>query len=313
MALAIFFSPLEPSWLRVGLTALVPVGAIVALFLVRPLWRVPALIVAAFVIVLGAWLAISPSHERNWQPDVATLPYAEIRGDRVTVHNVRNTDYRSETDFSMRLEDRELDLSKIRSLDLFLVYWGSPAIAHTIMSWGFEGDEYLAISIETRKEKSEEYSALRGFFRQYELIYVVADERDVVRLRSNHRGEDVYVYRLDVPPEGAGQLLLGYFDAINQLYERPEWYNAMTHNCTTTIQHLAGRLERRSWWSWKLFLNGYLDELGYENGAFDNSLPFSELKARSHINARAQAADRDPRFSIRIREGIPRMTESPET
>jgi hypothetical protein len=313
MALAIIFSPLEPSWLRVGLASLGPVVAIVALFLLRPLWRVAALVVVAFVVVLGAWLAIPASNDRDWQPEVATLPYADIRGDRMTVHNVRNADYRSETDFTIRLEDRELDLSEIRSLDLFLVYWGSPAIAHTIMSWGFEGDKYLAISIETRKEKGESYSALRGFFRQYELTYVVADERDVVRLRSNHRGEDVYVYRFDVSPEGARQLLLSYFDAINQLRERPEWYNAMTHNCTTTIQQLAAHYERRSWWSWKLLLNGYFDELGYENGAFDNSLSFPELKALSHINERAQAADRDPRFSIRIRQGVPRMTEAPGT
>jgi hypothetical protein len=313
MALAIFFSPLEPAWLRVGLAALGPVGTIVALFRVRPLWRVAALVVLAFIVVLAAWLAIPPSNDRDWQPDVATLPYADIRGDRVTMHNVRNADYRSETDFTMRLEDRELDLSKIRSLDVFLIYWGSPAIAHTIMSWGFEGDEYLAISIETRKEKGESYSALRGFFRQYEIIYVVADERDVVRLRSNHRGEDVYVYRLDVPAEGARLLLLGYLDAINRLYEQPEWYNALVQNCTTTIQRIAARYERRSWWSWKLILNGYFDELAYENGTLDQSMPFPELKAKSYINPRAQAADRDPRFSIRIREGVPRMTESPGT
>jgi hypothetical protein len=311
MTLAIFLSPLEPPWLRAGLTALVPLGGIVALVLVRPLWRVPAVILGAFVVVLGAWLAIPPSHDRDWQPDVATLPYADIRGDRVVVHNVRNADYRTETDFTVRLEDRELDLSRLRSLDLFLVYWGSPWIAHTIMSWGFEGDRYLAISIETRKEKGEGYSALRGFFRQYELFYVVADERDVVRLRSNYRGEDVYVYRLDAPPEGARQLLLGYLDAINRLHDRPQWYNALTHNCTTMIQRLARPYERRSWWSWKLFLNGYLDELGYENGALDQSMPFSALKARSHINERAKAADGDPRFSVRIRAGLPRMSESP--
>jgi hypothetical protein len=176
------------------------------------------------------------------------------------------------------------------------------------MSWGFEGDQYLAISIETRKTKGQEYSALRGFFRQYELIYVVADERDVVRLRTNYRGEDVYVYRLDAPPEGARLLLLGYLDAINRLRARPEWYNALTHNCTTTIQTLARPYQRRSWWSWKLLLNGYFDELAYEIGALDRSLPFPVLKAKSHINERARAAGDDPRFSVRIREGLPRMS-----
>jgi hypothetical protein len=311
MALAIYYSPLQPAWLRAGIAALVPVGAAVALLLVRPLWRVFAGILAAFVVVLAAWLAIRPSNERDWQPDVATLAFADIRGDQVTVHNVRNAEYRTETDYTVRLEDRTLDLSRLRSLDIFLIYWGSPLIAHTIMSWGFEGDRYLAISIETRKEKGEEYSALRGFFRQYELVFVVADERDVVRLRTNYRGEDVYVYRLDAPPEGARLLLLRYLEAVNRLRERPEWYNALTENCTTAIQRLAGPYERRSWWSWKLFVNGYLDELAYDIGAIDRSLPFSVLKARSRVNERAKAAGNDPRFSARIREGLPRMILEP--
>jgi hypothetical protein len=313
MTLAVLFFPLGPAWLRAVLATLVPLGAILALVAVRPLRRVSAVILGAFAVVLASWLAVPASHDRDWQPDVATLPYAEVSGDRVTVHNVRNTEYRSETDFTVHLEDRAFDLSQLRSLDLFLIYWGSPSIAHTIMSWGFEDDRYLAISIETRKEKGEAYSAIRGFFRQYELVYVVADERDVVGLRTNFRGEDVYAYRLDVPPEGARQLLLGYLDAVNQLHQQPQWYNALTHNCTTTIQHLARPYERRSWWSWRLFLNGYLDELAYDIGAIDRSLPFPALKAASHVNERAKAAGADPRFSTLIRAGVPRMSEAPGT
>ena len=311
MALAIHFGPLEPSGLRGALAALIPLGALAALIWVRPLRRVAALVLAAFALVLVAFFANPASNDRDWQPDVARLPYAETGGDRVTVHNVRNADYRTETDFTAHFEDREYDLSKLRSLDLFLIYWGSPWIAHTIMSWGFEGDRYLAISIETRKEVGESYSAVRGFFRNYELYYVVADERDVVRLRTNLRGEDVYVYRLDAPPEGARMLLLRYLEAINQLHDRPQWYNALTENCTTTIQRLASDFERRSWWSWKLLLNGRLDELAYEIGALDRSMPFAELKAKSHVNERARAADADPAFSLRIRAGLPRMLESP--
>jgi hypothetical protein len=313
MILAVYLSPLEPAWLRTGLAALLPLGAIVALFRVRPLRRVPVLILVAFVVILGAWLSITPSNQRDWQPDVAALPFAEIRGDQLSLHNIRNADYRSETDFTVHYEDREYDLSQLRSLDLFLIYWGSPAIAHTIMSWGFEDDRYLAISIETRKEKGEAYSALRGFFRQYEITYVVADERDVVRLRSNYRGEDVYVYRLDVPPEGARRLLLGYLAAVNELHDTPEWYNALTDNCTTTIHHLAQPNEQRDWRSWKLILNGYLDELAYDIGAIDRSLPFPALKAASHVNERAKAAGADPRFSTLIRAGVPRMSEAPGT
>lgn len=310
MALAIYFDLAlgATPWLRAGLALLVPVGALVALLLVRPRRWVVVGILAVFVVVLVAWLVIPPSHARDWQPDVATLPFAEIHGDRMIVHNVRNADYRSETDYTVRLEDRDLDLSRVRSLDLFLIYWGSPLIAHTIISWGFDDGQYLAISIETRKEKGESYSALRGFFRQYELVYVVADERDVVRLRTNYRGEDVYVYRLDAPPADARRLLLRYLAAINELREQAQWYNALTENCTTAIRRIAGSDTRRSWWSWKLFLNGHLDELAYDIGAIDRSLPFPVLKAKSLVNDRARAADADPQFSARIREGLPRMS-----
>jgi hypothetical protein len=312
MALAIYFdfSLLGPPWLRAGLGALVPVAALVALWFVRPLRWVVAGILAAFLVVIAAWLAIPPSNTRHWQPDVAALPFADIDGERVLVHNVRNAEYRTETDYTVRLEERALDLAQLRSLDLFLVYWGSPLIAHTIMSWGFEGDQYLAISIETRKERGEEYSALRGFFRQYELTFVVADERDVVRLRTNIRGEDVYVYRLDASPADARLFLLSYLREVNQLRERPQWYNALTENCTTAIKRIAGADARRSWWSWKLLLNGYLDELAYDIGAIDRSLPFAALKAQRHINDRAKAANADPRFSVRIREGLPRMSST---
>jgi hypothetical protein len=309
MALAIYFD-LAPglTWRHSALALLVPALALVAVVLVRPRWWVVVGIAVAFVAVLMVWFAIPPSNSRDWQPDVATLPWAEVRGDQLVFHNVRNADYRTETDYTVRLEDRHLDLSKLRALDLFLIYWGSPLIAHTIMSWGFDDGQHLAISIETRKKRGQSYSAVRGFFRQYELIYVVADERDVIRQRTNYRGEDVYLYRLDVPPDKARGLLLNYVRAINRLREQPEWYNALTENCTTAIKRIAGPDQTRNWWSWKLFLNGRLDELAYDIGAIDHSLPFSELKAKSYINPRAKAADADPQFSARIREGLPRMS-----
>jgi hypothetical protein len=309
MALAILYSPLEPEWLRTPLSAAVPLAVLGALVWLRPLRRVPVLILVMFGVVLAAWETIEPSNDRDWQPDVEQLAYAEIDGDRVVVHNVRNANYRTETDFTVSYEDRVLDLSQVRSLDIFIVYWGSPYIAHTIMSWGFEDGQHIAVSIETRKEVGEEYSAIRGFFRQYELVYIVADERDVVRLRSNFRGEDVYLYRLVVPPEGPRLLLLAYLDEINKLHDTPQWYNALLDNCTTSIQRLASHLERRSWLSWKLFVNGFLDEHAYAIGAFNQSLPFAELKERSHINERGRAAGDAADFSSRIRAGLPGMKE----
>jgi Domain of unknown function (DUF4105) len=304
-ALAIYYCAPGPRTLR-GTLALGLVAATAALaLLVRPRRRGVLAAAGLLAAVAAWWLAIPPALHRDWQPDVAALPWAEIEGDAVTVHNVRNNDYRSEQDYSVRYEDRRLALSDLRSLDLFLSYWGSPAIAHTIASFGFADGQQLAISIETRKEKGEEYSAVKGFFKQYELIFVVADERDVIRLRTNHRGEDVYLYRLRARPAVARRLLLSYLGEINRLRERPEWYNALTHNCTTAIRGLAPPGTVARWPHWKVFLNGHLDELMYDRGVVDRSLPFTELRARSRVSHRAQAADQALDFSRRIREGLP--------
>ena len=184
------------------------------------------------------WQTIKPSNERDWQTDVAILPYAEIEGDIVTVHNIRNFDYRSETDYTPAYYDKRFDLRKLEGVDLVAVYWMGPAIAHIFVSFAFAGGDHLAISIETRKEKEESYSTLRGFFRQYELYYVVADERDVIRLRTNYRNdppEDVYVYRVHGPLENVRRVFLGYMNEINALQTHPEFYNTLTTNCTTGI------------------------------------------------------------------------------
>jgi hypothetical protein len=185
------------------LSAGLAVGVPGILAWLRPLRRGLAACALLLGMVLLWWLSLAPSNDREWQADVARLPTATIEGDRITLRNVRNFDYRSETEFVERWEERSYDLSTLRGADLFLSYWGSPWIAHTILSWDFADGEHLAVSIETRKEQHESYSAVRGFFRQYELYYVVADERDVVRLRTNYRGEEVYLYPLRVTRETA--------------------------------------------------------------------------------------------------------------
>ncbi len=261
--------------------------------------------VLLFLTVVLWWRGLEPSNDRDWQTDVARLPTATIRGDQVTIANVRNFHYRTETDFSERWEERTFDLSKLRGVDLFLSYWGSPWIAHTILSWEFEDGPPLAVSIETRKENQESYSAVRGFFRQFELYYVVADERDLVRLRTNYRGEQVFLYHLDVSPETRRAVLIDYLEEINRLAEKPRWYNAATHNCTTTIRHHIQHVAANNPWDWRILVNGRIDELGYERGTVDTSLPFPELRRRSAISEKAKRADRDPDFSQRIREGLP--------
>jgi hypothetical protein len=304
-ALAIYYSALPSAIFRTTLSITFIVGTLAGLLFIRPRRRAVLGFLVVFASLVLWWLTIPPSNYRDWQADVAMLPYATFTGDSVTIHNIRNNDYRSETDFTPQYYEKPFQLSKLQTLDLFLCYWGPTVIAHTIMSFGFEGGEYVAVSIETRKEKNEEYSAIKGFFKQYELMYVVGDERDLVGLRTNYRGEDVYLYRLNGPTEVARQLFLEYLRDINRLSERPAWYNALTENCTTGIYRLVRPHAARSWWSWKLFANGYLDELAYDLGVVDQSLPFAEFKARSWINERGKAADHDPEFSRKIRVELP--------
>jgi hypothetical protein len=259
----------------------------------------------AWIVLLAWWLRIPPRADRDWLPDVAAVPSAEIAGDRITVRNVRDFVYRSETDYTPRWEVRTYDLAQVTGLDIFFSFWGSPLIAHTIMSWDFADGRHLAVSIETRKERGESYSALRGFFRQYELYYVVADERDVIGVRASHRGEDVYLYRLAVPAEQARRLLVAYMDSVNRLAARPAWYNAFSHNCTTSIRLNVQHIGVRNPWDWRILVNGHGPEMLYERRTISHDRPFAEVKARSDVTARAKAADGDPAFSTRIREGLP--------
>ena len=295
-----------------GAFALLAISAVGALVLGRGRRWVRGFGLAALLVVVW-WSTLQPRNDRNWLPDVAQLPTATVEGDRLTIRNVRNFDYRSETDFTPRWEERTYDLSRLRGIDFFLSYWGSPMIAHTIVSWEFDDGQYLPISIETRKEQGESYSAVRGFFKEYEVYYVVADERDVIRLRSNYRGEQVYLYRLKMPPERARALLLDYVREINELAEQPRWYDALTHNCTTTIRYHARQVGADNPWNWRILVTGYLDQLGYARGTIDTSLPFAELKQRSNITDRAHAADQAADFSQRIRDGLPnpRLTQRP--
>jgi hypothetical protein len=304
--LALVFAGPGPAWLRIGVAAVYALGTLATLLWLRPFRRALALWGLALIGLLVWWNTLRPSNDGDWQADVARLARVEVRGERLIFHNVRNFDYRTETEFTPRYEDRTYDLSALRGVDIFMSYWGSPAIAHTIMSWQFENAPPLAISIETRKRKGQEYSALKGFFKQYEITYVVADERDVVALRTNHRGENVYLYRLRVNPALARALLLDYVGSINALVERPQFYNALVDNCTTSIRRHAQHVEPDAPpFDWRLLANGYLDQRLYERNIIDSRLPFAEVRRLSHIDGKAKAADRDPVFSRRIREGLP--------
>jgi len=307
VSLAIWFD--GPSHKSIAIALIVGFIILTAAVLLKlkPIWKSFLIYALLFSVVFTWWLSLKPSNSRQWQADVANLPRAEIQGDILTVHNVRDFRYKTETDYEERWETRTYDLNEIVSVDLFMSYWGSPLIAHTILSWGFSDGQRLAISIETRKEVGENYSAVRGFFREYELYYVVADERDVVGVRTNFRGEQVYIYNLKARTQVMRGVLEDYFKEINQLTEEPQWYNALTLNCTTAIRSHIQHVVPTKRWNWRMLANGYLDELMYERGTIDSSLPFPEMKKVSHINSRANSVAADGDFSQAIRVGVPGM------
>jgi hypothetical protein len=265
-----------------------------------------AIMFASFALVALWWLTLKPSDDRAWQLDVAQTACAEIDGDFVTLHNVRNCDYRTETDFTPHWEMRTVRLSQITGMDVAIDYWGSPWISHPIVSFEFADAVPVCFSIETRKTIGQTYSAVRGLYRQYTLIYVVADERDSIRVRTNYRhGEDVYLYRTLASPAQARGRFLEYILAMNKLRDHPRWYNALTTNCTTSIRTQRA-VKLRAPWDWRILLNGKADEMLYQDHAIaTDGLPFSELKQCSFINQLARAADHDPNFSRVIREDLP--------
>lgn len=261
-----------------------------------------------FAIVLAWWLTLKPSHDGEWQDNVAQVAWVEIQGDEFTFHNVRNCDYRTDTDYTPHWETRAVRLSQLTGIDLAINYWGSPWMAHPILSFQFADAPPVCFSIETRRKVGQSYSTIGGFYRQYPLTYIVADERDVIRVRTNYLEEDIYLYRLTLPIEKCQVMFLEYVHSVNKLHARPHWYNALTANCTTSIRGQAAGSVRLPW-DWRLLINGKIDEMLYEHGLLSTGgLLFDELKNRSLINKRARSADQDPDFSTRIRVGLPGRT-----
>ena len=303
-AAALYVDVRTPS-LRLPLTAFYVAGAIAALVLTS--WRrAVAAWAAGFVIVLAWWLTLKPSNEGPWNPNLDRTAWAGVSGDAITIHNLRNCEYRTEDEYHNCWSDRTLHLSKLQAMDFTLTTWGPKFIGHPIMTFDFGGEGHVAFSIEVRYRPGQSYSALLGFFRQFTLIFVAADERDVLRLRTNYRqGENVFLYRTALTPELARKVFLTYIGYLNQLHERPEWYNALTRNCTTALnQQIATDMPDPRGFSIQLVFNGTLDELLYSRGRLvTGGLPFPALKAQALVNTAAKAADSFPDFSARIRAG----------
>ena len=302
--LVIYFSNLP--WTEARL-ALAVCFALVSIWL---LWRSRrrrafTIFIVLFVGVVGWWISILPSHHRPWRPEVAVMPRATIDGDRVRITGVRDFDYRSRNDFTVHYEEREVQLSHLTGLDFFVSYWSEGPVAHTFVSFIFDNAPPLSISIETRPEVGEGFDPLASLFKQFELIYVVGNERDLVRVRTNYRKETVYLYRLNSPVENVRKLLLVYLERINELADRPEFYHLLTNSCTINIIRYANAAGRTGQFNIRHLLNGLIDSYLYHSGRVNTDLRFEELRRRSLINDIAEAADNAPDFSDRIRASLP--------
>jgi hypothetical protein len=303
-ALAIYFSNLPWAWLRLVLAVAFAAFGIWALWLThRPQMRWA--FAGLFLVVLVWFLSIRPSQDRPWRPEVTVMPRATVEGDRVRFIGFRLFDYRSTDDFTVRYEEREVLLSHLTAVDFFLSYWKMGPVGHTFVSFCFDNAPPVCISIEVRTEVHEAFAPVASLFKQSELIYVVGDERDLVRVRTNYREEEVYLYRIQTSPERVRRLFLVYLNRINELADQPEFYNLLSNNCTVNIVRSANAAGRDSRFDIRYLLNGLIDRYLYEVGVVNTTLPFEELRRRSRVNEAAQSAENAPDFSERIRASLP--------
>ena len=310
-ALALWYRLPVPELVRVGAGGtFVLFGCIVVIALFSRRWfRALASFITAFAVIIIWWTTIKPLAHADWAPDVSRQVTGKLDGDTLTLTNVRDFDWRSDSDFTERWTTRSYNLNKLRSLDLFMSYWTGPQIAHVIMSFGFEGGTYIAWSVEVRRKNGGEFSPLADMFKSNPLVIIAADERDVVGVRSNVRGEDVQLYRLRATPEEARPLLLEYVRDANALSTVPKFYNSITTNCTTTVVKMMRAVGDRIPLDWRLIVNGYLPEYAYAQGALDNQFSMADLKALAHIDKRAREAGLTSDYSRLVRVGVPSPRE----
>jgi hypothetical protein len=305
--LALYYQlPLSMPWLVAGL--LLWTG--LSVFALVHLWRRRRLHGVLIYLALHAtlllwWNSLTPTNQQQWQDDVAQMTSGRVEGDQVTLFNVRNFAWHSDTEYTPRWETREYDLSKLKSVDMITSHWGMDAIAHVLVSFGFDDHQFVTFSVEIRKKKGQEFSEIAGFFKQYELSILATDERDAIAVRPNVRGEDTYLYRIDMPAAIRRQLFLSYIEQANQLLKQPRFYNTVTANCTTLVfgmmQHISGDLPLDS----RLLLTGYLPSYIEEQDGLTDGFDLAQLRTAGRITERSKQAGQSPDYSKIIRQGVP--------
>jgi len=325
-SLWIFVVSLLAAWGGVALWYQVPDGCVLksvvvvlwtaaSFAMLAVLWRGEiALGAFEFALAFGAlllwWRQLRPSNDRVWADDVAEMTTGTVDANRVTLHNVRNFDWRSNTDYTRRWETRGYDLDRLNGVDMILSYWGGNAVAHVLMSFGFDNGNQVVFSVEIRRRKSDAFSEIGGFFKEFELSVVASDERDVIRVRTNVRGEDDYLYRIRIPISTMRSLFLAYVDQANALVDAPQFYNTLSVNCTTLVYHMMRHIVGYLPLDYRLLLSGYLPEYVYKVGGLDARYTLKELRAFGRITERAKKSDRSETFSADIRHGVPRIDPS---
>jgi hypothetical protein len=305
--LALWYRLPAPDFTRASAAALFGVIGLVGitgLFRASFRWAVLAY-AAAFVAVLVWWSTIRPPATADWAPEVSRQVTGSFQGDLLTLTDVRDFDWHSKDEFKERWTTRTYDLKNLQSLDMFMSYWSGPDIAHMIVSFGFADGDHLAWSVEVRRQRNGAFSPLADLFKTNALVIIAADERDVIGVRSNFRGEDVQIYRLRASPEQARALLREYVADANKLAEKPVFYNSITTNCTTTVAKMMRVAGDTVPFDWRLIVNGYLPDYAYDRGALDTSASLSDLRSASHIAQRAKNDGLSSDFSKAIRAGVP--------